>query len=440
MKTRKSRKFAVGALALLVLVAIAAFALIWRPAIEPMEPTTLAPVSETTMTRGSEVAAAGMCVVCHTATGGERNAGGHAMDTPFGTIYSTNITPDVQTGIGAWSFDAFDRAMRKGIDRDGKHLYPAFPYTAFTKMTDEDMQALYGYLMAQPAVSSQPPETDLPFPFNIRALMAGWNLLFLDTSPVQLQADASEEFNRGKYLSQALGHCAACHSPRNQLGAEKAGSNYLAGGDAEGWHAHALNHDSRAPVDWTVDTLFDYLRTGYSAQHGPAGGSMAPVVREGTSKISEADTRALAVYIAGMMKKDAGDAASAGKDEPSLSTHALQTVYPAQSAGATLFQGACLSCHDGGASGAGLFGKQPPLWLNTNLYAPTPDNLIRVVLQGVQDPAFPENGYMPGFRHNLSDAQIASLVQYLRTDMAKQPAWDKLEDSVGLLRDQHGSR
>src|SRR5690606_20209239 len=140
------------------------------------------------------------------------------MDTPFGTVYSTNITPDPETGIGKWSFEAFDRSMRRGVARDGTYLYPAFPYTHFTHLPDEDMEALYAHLMSEPPVKSTPPETDLPFPFNIRPLMAGWNLLFLDRDRLEAVPEESEVWNRGRYLTRGAGHCAACHSPRNALG------------------------------------------------------------------------------------------------------------------------------------------------------------------------------------------------------------------------------
>ena len=453
MSTTRKRPVLRWILILCVLAAIAAFALMWRPAIDPIDSADIAAPSETAMLRGAEVAAAGMCVVCHTAGDGPRNAGGHAMDTPFGTIYSTNITPDPEHGIGKWSFEAFNRAMRSGIDREGRHLYPAFPYTAFTHMSNEDMQALYGYLMAQPPVAHEPPKTALPFPLNMRPLVAGWNLLFLRKGEIEIEADKSEKWNRGKYMAQALGHCSACHSPRNALGAEKKGEHYFSGGEAEGWYAHALNEQSPAPLRWTEDALYDYLRTGYAAQHGPAGASMAPVVREGTSKISEADTRALAVYVASYMNRGNTDAKAQAQSQAqdkgpsqaraqgqaqdetqqSLREEAMATLRPPQSEGASIFNGACLACHNGG-TGVPMFGTQPPLWLNSNLHADTPDNLIRIILDGVQAPAFPENGYMPAFRHSLDDRQVTAVVNYLRTDMANQPAWSNLDETVSRIR------
>ena len=215
--------------------------------------------SQATIARGEQLAALGDCAVCHTETNGALNAGGRAIETPFGTIWSTNITPDVETGIGAWSYPAFERAMREGIHRDGRHLYPVFPYSHFAKATDADLQALYAYLMAQTPVRAENRDAALAFPFNWRPLMAGWNALFHAPEVFQADPKKSELWNRGAYLVEGLGHCAACHSPRNALGAEKADA-YLAGGFAEGWEAPPLTSLSHAPIPWSEDELFAYLR------------------------------------------------------------------------------------------------------------------------------------------------------------------------------------
>src|SRR4029079_1996960 len=201
-------------------VGIGAAVLPWR-AIAPIAGRDASVYSAATIARGQQLAALGDCAVCHTAINGVLNAGGRPLETPFGTIHSTNITPDVETGIGAWSYPAFERAMREGIHRDGRHLYPAFSYTHFAKTTDADMQALYAYLMAQSPVRAEPSKNALAFPFNLRPLMAGWNALFHQPGAVQTDATRSEMWNRGAYLVEALGHCGACHSPRNALAAEK---------------------------------------------------------------------------------------------------------------------------------------------------------------------------------------------------------------------------
>src|SRR3954469_17866751 len=264
-------------------------------AIAPIARPDASVYSAATIARGQQLAALGNCAECHTMIGGALNAGGRALATPFGTIYATNITPDVETGIGAWSYPAFERAMRDGLHRDGRQLYPAFPYTHFAKTGDADMQALYAYLMAQPAVRATQPANTLTFPFNLRPLLAGWNALFHQTREFKPDPAKSDVWNRGAYLVEGLGHCSACHSPRNALGAEQRGA-YLAGGFAEGWEAPPLTSLSHAPIPWSEDELFAYLRTGHSRYHGVAAGPMAPVVRD-LAALPDQDIRAMAVYL-----------------------------------------------------------------------------------------------------------------------------------------------
>ena len=187
--------------------------------------------------------------------------------------------------------------MREGISRDGHYLYPAFPYTSYAKTTDDDLTALYAYLMAQPAVQSTPPETRLDFPYNIRPLMAVWNGLFHNTSPIKVEAAQTAEWNRGNYLVNSLGHCGACHTPRNALGAEQSGQAYLAGAVIDGWEAPALTALSRAPVPWNAAELYRYLRVGHTQQHGIAAGPMGAVVKE-LGALPDADIAAMAAYLA----------------------------------------------------------------------------------------------------------------------------------------------
>ncbi|WP_046112734.1 molybdopterin cofactor-binding domain-containing protein [Aquincola tertiaricarbonis] len=407
------------------LVGLGAAAFGWRPAIAPVAAGSSALVyTSQTIERGRLLAAAGDCVVCHTAPGGTPNAGGRAMQTPFGTVYSTNLTPDAATGIGQWSFSAFQRAMREGISRDGRHLYPAFPYTSFTKMTDDDLTALYAYLMAQPAVAHQPPATRLAFPFSLRPLMALWNALYLVPGPAQPEPARSAEWNRGAYLVNGAGHCGACHTPRNAFGAERIGAATLSGAMVDGWEAPALTALSTAPLPWTEGDLYGYLRRGYSPRHGVAGGPMAPVVQQ-LQALPDADIRAMAVYLASFNKAQATPPAAAAA-----------LAVPLPDARARLFEGACGACHHD-TPVPGQFGLDLPLALNSNLHSARPDNLLRTILDGLQHPPTRDVGYMPAFRHALDDRQIADIAAYLRQRHAPdKPAWPDLASDVARLRQQ----
>ncbi|MDB5894856.1 MAG: aldehyde dehydrogenase, partial [Rhodoferax sp.] len=319
-----------------------------RANIAPLAAAAPAVYTEATIERGRQLAAVGNCVGCHTAPSGGPNspegvptAGGRAMHTPFGTVYTTNLTPDPATGIGRWSFTAFQRAMREGVSRDGHLLYPAFPYTAFAKTSDEDLTALYAYLMAQPAVVAATPPAEMRFPFNQRSLMAGWNALFHDATPYRADVGQSAEWNRGAYLVNGLGHCGACHTPRNALGAEKGGDAYLAGALVDGWEAPALTALSRAPVPWSGDALYRYLRHGHADEHGAAAGPMASVVKE-LAALPDADIRAMARYLASFQPAAEVDAGAVVRQAAAQATQRLPD------ASQRLFEGACGACHHDG--------------------------------------------------------------------------------------------
>ncbi|MBB2188609.1 molybdopterin-dependent oxidoreductase [Gluconacetobacter azotocaptans] len=406
----------------------------WRPEIAPIARPDPRLFSAETIARGRALAAAGDCAVCHTAPGGAANAGGLELDTPFGIIRTTNITPDEETGIGRWSYPAFARAMREGIGRDGRHLYPAFPYTAFAKITEPDMEALYAYLMAQQPVRNVVPETKLAFPYNIRPMMAGWNVLYHDPRPFAPDPARSVEWNRGAYLAEGLGHCGACHTPRNALGAERWKRAYLDGGEAEGWDAPALSALSRSPLPWTADELFTYLRTGFSDRHGPAAGPMAPVVAE-MARMPEADVRAIAAYVASFDTRETTGDLPAGnlaeRIEDAAAARQADAAWAGQ--GARVYGGSCAACHEG--QQAHMFGARPSLALNTNVAADRPDNLVRVILDGIAHPATPGVGAMPAFRDSLTDGQIVDLVRHIRATFAPgRPAWDGVAATVARLR------
>jgi nicotinate dehydrogenase subunit B len=411
-------------------IGVGAAVLPWR-SIAPIARPDASTYSESTIARGRQLAALGDCAVCHTRASGVVNAGGRAIETPFGTVYSTNITPDPATGIGAWSYPAFERAMRDGIHRDGRQLYPAFPYSHFAKATDADLQALYAYLMAQAPVRAENLKTTLAFPFNLRPLMAGWNALFHRPTVFEPDPAKSAIWNRGAYLVEGLGHCGACHSPRNLLGAEKA-KNYLAGGFAEGWEAPALTSLSHAPIPWSEDELFAYLRSGQSRFHGVAAGPMAPVVKE-LASLPDDDIRAMAVYLGSFNNNAVGKPAE-GELAARLETSTSIRSRSASPIGARLYEGACAVCHQVG--GAPLFGSRPSLALNSNLHSAVPDNLIQVILHGVTSPVSSDLGYMPGFKDSMTDGQIAELVSYLRQQFApdKLP-WADVHRAVSRARD-----
>ncbi|WP_285402274.1 molybdopterin cofactor-binding domain-containing protein [Pseudomonas sp. MEJ086] len=403
-------------------------ALPWRAEIAPVAPAGSGTWSAATLERGRLLAAAGDCAVCHTAPGGASNAGGLAMDTPFGTLYSTNITPDRETGIGSWSFGAFERAMREGISRDGRHLYPAFPYTAFRNINDADMQALYAYLMSQPAVKQPAQANQMSFPFNIRPLMAGWNALFLGRGEYQADLARSEQWNRGAYLVNGLGHCAACHSPRNLLGAEKGGQSFLAGGMVDGWEAPPLSGLRSSATPWTEAELTDYLSNGFSERHGVAAGPMGPVVSE-LAMLPKSDVQAIANYLISL-------------DAPAPAQTVASSTAPDPAAlarGQRTFEGACQACHSDGL-GPQLFGVSPSMAVNSNVHSRMPDNLLKVILHGIDTPATPELGYMPAFKDSFNDRQVAELVAYLRHRFAsEQPAWLDLTQKVAHVRANPGT-
>ena len=409
-------------------IGIGAAVLPWR-AIAPIARPDASVYSAATIARGAQLAALGDCAVCHTSLTGATNAGGRAVETPFGMITSTNITPDVETGIGAWSYPAFERAMREGIHRDGRHLYPAFPYTHFAKADDADLQALYAYLMAQAPVRADVPNNTLRFPFNLRPLMAGWNALFHDSSLFQPDPAKSEAWNRGAYLVE--GSAIAAPAIRRATRSARKGMTPISPAALPtGWEAPALTSLSQAPIPWSEDELYAYLRTGESRFHGVAAGPMAPVVKE-LARLPDQDIRAMAIYLGSFNDK----AARCDRRRTALAAklEADTKVAVASSPGARLYLGACAVCHEVG--GLPLFGSRPSLALNSNLHSARPDNLIQVILHGIAQPAATDLGYMPAFRDSLDDDQVAALVDYLRGQFAPdKPQWSDVRATIGRIR------
>ncbi|WP_332695777.1 molybdopterin cofactor-binding domain-containing protein [Bosea sp. (in: a-proteobacteria)] len=405
----------------------AAVSLAMAPSIAPIARPDPATWSAATIERGRQLAALGACAVCHTGKDGVPYTGGLALETPFGTVMTTNITPDPETGIGNWSYPAFERAMRAGLHRDGRHLYPAFPYPSFAKASEADLQALYAFLMSQPAVRQENQPSRLAFPFNLRPLMAGWNLLFNRQSETAPAPQRSAEWNRGRYLVDGLGHCGACHTPRNALGAERGGSAYLAGGEAEGWEAPALTKASAGPIPWSEAQLYTYLRTGTAARHGVASGPMAPVIEE-LKALPDSDIRAMASYLASLNEPLSEAEAKTRAAQIELATSAA--ANPATSPAARLYQGACAACHETGRA-APLANAGPALGLSSKLHAAAPANFLRMLIEGGQHGI----GSMPAFATALDDRQLTDLARYMRARFAPdKPAWEGVDEAVGRAR------
>ena len=406
-------------------------ALAWKPAIAPIAPPVPGSFAPALVAKGEALAGGGHCADCHTIKGGQKFAGGYAMATPFGTIYSTNITPDPETGIGTWSEAAFARAVHEGVARDGSLLFPAFPYNHFTGLSDDDVKALYAYFMTRAPVRAVAPENTLPFPLNVRPLQAGWRLLFFRAGRFEPDTRKSAEWNRGAFLSEALSNCGGCHTPRNLLGAEKASSPY-AGAMIDNWIAPPLTAANPAPAPWTQDELFNYLRKGVSVLHGSAAGPMASVVR-GLAALPEQDVQALATYFADVDHASDRTASVDPVVGRATSNAPLDATGTGQhDADARLYTAACASCHYN--SGQTPLAVRPHLGLNSALNLPEPNNFIQVVLRGVDARDGIPGVVMPSFDLGLGDADIARIAAYLRRTRTKLPPWPDLESKVAAVR------
>jgi mono/diheme cytochrome c family protein len=452
---------------LILLVLFAAFTA-WasRPAIPPIESPAASSFDAAEVVRGANLAALGNCNNCHTAPGGRAFAGGRAVPTPFGIIYSTNITPDLMTGIGQWSEEAFRRAMQEGIDRDGNHLYPAFPYDHFTKLSGADTRALYAYFMTRDAVRARPPDNVLPFPLTVREVVAAWKALYFRARRFQPDPAHDAMWNRGAYLVEGVSHCGACHTPRNALGAEKKAPP-LAGGEVQGWSAYALDRSSPAPVAWNADSLFEYLRHGWHPEHGVARGPMSEVTMN-LGKVEEQDVRAIATYVAWQMRGEGALAlgsgmASSNKSEPNTSeantrepnttepktTEAASAANPAPQSGhrptsaaistpsdtphqlgASIYASTCDPCHNGTRP---LPYGGIDFRLSTAVHASTPRNIINVTFHGLHPPEGTRGAIMPGFPA-IADDQLEALLIYMRAEFSNEPQWQNIGQDIEAAR------
>jgi len=371
--------------------------------------------------RGAYLARAGNCAACHTDRGGAAFAGGKGIATPFGTVYASNLTPDARTGIGTWSSAQFWRALHNGRSADGRLLYPAFPYPNFTEITRPDADALFAFLRSQLPVAQANRVHDLRFPYNLQASLAVWRALFFTPGVYEPQPGRPPQWNRGAYLVRALGHCAACHSPRNAFGATRE-SLELSGGliPLQNWYAPSLASSAEAGVaDWPDADVAALLKTGFTPR-GAALGPMAEVVFRSTQYLDDADVAAMTVFL---------------KSLPQVPAHAAAAPAIGQEArarGAALYKDRCASCHgidgQGGSSPRGVV--YVPLAGNRKVLLESPANLIHIVVNGGFPPTTvgnPRPYGMPPFGPSMKDDEIAALATYVRT------AWGNAAPAVSAL-------
>jgi len=395
----------------LALLVLAIMGVAWwlfgqRHAALPLATSTAAKLQDPALVaRGAYLATVGDCAACHTAQGGKPYAGGRALPTPFGDVPAPNLTPDDATGLGQWSFDAFWRALHEGVGRDGRALYPAFPYTSYTKVSRQDAFALFAYLRSLPPVRNRTASPSLRFPYDLRASLATWRALYFRPGEYVADPKQSAAWNRGAYLVQGLGHCNECHVARDNLGGLPSGET-LTGGQipAQNWYAPDLSTRAHGGLEgWSTDDIMTLLRTGQSAR-GAAFGPMAQVVTQSTQHLHEDDLRAIATYLQSLPPRAAPSAHGSEVD----ATASLAR-------GSKLYARQCASCH--GKDGQGVAGVYPPLAGNAAVTEPTGINAIRIVLLGGFAPstaAHPRPYSMPPFAQQLSDADVAAVVSYVR--------------------------
>jgi mono/diheme cytochrome c family protein len=374
-------------------------------------PVALAGASS--VTRGEYLTRAADCVACHTAPGGKPFAGGRAFRLPFGTLYSSNITPDKRTGIGDWSDDDFVRALHEGISRDGKHLYPVFPYPSYTLMTRNDVLAIKTYLLSRGPVQNVPPANDLTFPFNQRYLMWFWNLLFNPDHRFEPNTSQTAEWNRGAYLSEALGHCGDCHTPRNVLQGLSS-SRKFGGAVIEGWKAYNITPDPAWGIgEWSDRQLTEYLTTGHAQGRSSAAGPMGEAVDDSLRFLISDDIRAMCVYLKSVppLADSKNPAAVRTPPEETSTAKALISVTADQSLGLRVFDGACASCHS--FDGSGTITPYASLAGDRSANDPATVNLTQVLLQGAHLHTPDGKIFMPSFGRGYSDAEIAAVANYV---------------------------
>lgn len=420
MKTRYRARTAIVVLALAaVIVEVPRFARSETAPALPAHPVTsllpidllTQPIPDSTpnaaqLRRGQYLVAAGDCMSCHVRGGGEPLAGGLGLNTPFGVIYSPNITSDKDTGIGNWTSDQFYGAMHDGIDDEGKNLYPAFPYPWFRLLSREDDDAILAFLKTTPAVTYSPPKNELRFPLNIRSMVKGWNLLYLDSHKFQANQNQTAEWNRGAYLVNGPGHCSECHTPKNVFGADKTAQAFY-GEPVDNWVAPDLTGNDRTGLGrWNIDEIAEFLSSGRNS-HAGAGGAMADVITYSTSLMTDADRHAIAVYL----KSQA----------PSPSVANVQPDGGVMRRGAAIYSDVCASCHL--ENGVGQPRYFPPLGPNATLQQSDPIGVEQIILAGGRigtSGASPSPLTMPSFAWKLSDQEVADVATFVRNSWGNQ--------------------
>lgn len=370
-----------------------------------------APASASQIVRGEYLARAADCVACHTVAGGKPFAGGLPFKLPFGTLYSSNITPDKKTGIGNWSDDDFVRALHDGVRHDGQRLYPAFPYTSYSQLSRDDALAIKAYLFSLSAVEHATPEPDLSFPFNQRWAMGFWNAVFFKSARYEPAPEKSAEWNSGAYMAIALAHCAECHTPRN-IGFALDHSKELAGAVVNGWQAPNITADPVHGIGkWTDAALFQYLRFGHAADHGSAAGPMGEAVENSLQYLNEKDTRALITYLRSIPPRS-------GEQSAVASSAALNTPADLQS-GQRLFDSSCASCHL--ANGEGRQSNYASLLGARSVGDPSGRNVMQMVLHGGKMRVAGQDVFMPSFGAAFTDAEIAQVSNYVLFQFGRKP-------------------
>jgi mono/diheme cytochrome c family protein len=410
MNARVAMKTALlGIAAALAAAALAVLAL--QMCVDPGSEQKSAPVADKSkqIQEGAYLVRAGNCMGCHTVPGGREFAGGRAIQTPFGAIRAPNISPDMQTGIGSWDADAFWRAIHNGKSKDGRFLYPAFPYPSYTKVRRADADAMYAYLMSRPAVRQQNLEHELDFPFNQRPLLAFWRALYFTPGEYQREATRSEQWNRGAYLVQGVGHCAECHTARGALGGPLA-MHGLGGApmSGSGWYASSLTSHPRTGIGaMPVEDIALLLKTGVS-RRSAVSGPMAQVVGASLQYLADEDALAMATYLKTLPATDA--------PQPAGMPYAPASPEAVLAKGERIYANKCAACH--GAQGQGNGTAYPPLAASRALSMPTPTNAIRIVLHGGFPPSTTGNPRpygMPPFGHALDDEDVAAVLSFLRS-------------------------